>query len=58
MSRTIVVEVHVSVRDDDPRTTDEVASWIERGLETGLEGGRVQTAPPSHLVVIGAATAL
>lgn len=50
--RTILVHLNISVPDHDQRTADQVATWIEKGLDRGLEPGRVKLSPPSHMVVV------
>lgn len=56
MSRTFLVHINVMVPDDDQRNADQVAGWIEKGLEDGLDGGRVKMAPPAqHMVTIALA---
>lgn len=55
VNRTILVHVNVTVPDADQRTADQIATWVEQGLEKGLAGGRVKIAPPSHMVTIALA---
>lgn len=52
MPREILIHLNIRVPNDDQRSADQLATWIEKGLEKGLDGGRVKIAPPSHMVTI------
>lgn len=53
--REILVHLNVSVPDDDQRTANQVATWIEKALDRGLDAGRVKISPPSHMIVVALA---